>query len=187
MTKLLLAFSAGILLVLVFRWGWAQTFSFRAQSPDIYADQTPEFDIRTALNGPMLAEGVIYNFAGRVSSRFTAKLEGNWNGNSGTLSEVFTYSTGTTQNRLWYLEVDAQGNIIGRAVDIVGQATGTQSGATVNLRYQLVLPEQAGGHVINVTDWMYLTANGTVVNRAEFRKFGLKVGELVATFRPATQ
>jgi hypothetical protein len=31
---------------------------------------------------------------------------------------------------------------------------------------------------------MYLLDNGTVMNRSQFRKFGIKVGELVATIRP---
>jgi hypothetical protein len=31
---------------------------------------------------------------------------------------------------------------------------------------------------------MYLTPNGTIVNRSQFRKFGIKVAELVATMRP---
>ncbi|MEM7321134.1 MAG: DUF3833 family protein, partial [Pseudomonadota bacterium] len=34
-------------------------------------------------------------------------------------------------------------------------------------------------------DWMYLAPNGTIVNRSQFRKFGIQVAELVATMRPA--
>ena len=34
-------------------------------------------------------------------------------------------------------------------------------------------------------DWMYLMENGTIINRSQFRKFGVKVAELVATMRPA--
>jgi len=37
-----------------------------------------------------------------------------------------------------------------------------------------------------VTDWMYLAPNGVVVNRSQFRKFGIKVAELVATMRQVT-
>ncbi len=40
------------------------------------------------------------------------------------------------------------------------------------------------GHVLDVTDWMYLMENGTIMNRSQFRKFGIKVAELVATMRP---
>jgi hypothetical protein len=32
---------------------------------------------------------------------------------------------------------------------------------------------------------MYLAPNGNIVNRSQFRKFGIKVAELVATMRPA--
>ncbi len=38
--------------------------------------------------------------------------------------------------------------------------------------------------MVAVTDWMYLADNGTIVNRSQFRKFGFKVAELVATMRP---
>jgi hypothetical protein len=39
--------------------------------------------------------------------------------------------------------------------------------------------------VLDVTDWMYLMENGTILNRSEMRKFGIKVVELIATMRPA--
>jgi len=54
------------------------------------------------------------------------------------------------------------------------------------LNYNIKLSEEAGGHVLGVTDWMYMTPNGNVVNRSQFRKFGIKVAELVATMRPKT-
>jgi hypothetical protein len=53
----------------------------------------------------------------------------------------------------------------------------------VQLNYRIRLPESAGGHVLDTTDWMYLTENGTIINRSQFRKYGLKVAELVATMR----
>ena len=52
------------------------------------------------------------------------------------------------------------------------------------LRYKIVLPEDAGGHVLTVTDWMYLAENGAIINKSELRKFGFKVAELIATMRP---
>jgi hypothetical protein len=37
--------------------------------------------------------------------------------------------------------------------------------------------------VLDVIDWMYRLENGTIINRSQFRKFGIKVAELVATLR----
>ena len=52
------------------------------------------------------------------------------------------------------------------------------------MRYKLRLAEDAGGHVLDVVDWLYLMENGTIVNRSQMRKFGIKVAELVASIRP---
>jgi hypothetical protein len=52
------------------------------------------------------------------------------------------------------------------------------------LNYTIQLTKDAGGHVLQVTDWMYLMENGSIMNRSQFRKFGIKVAELVATIRP---
>jgi hypothetical protein len=41
--------------------------------------------------------------------------------------------------------------------------------------------------VLDVTDWMYLMENGTIINRSQFRKWGVKVAELIATMRPAPE
>ncbi|NRP12198.1 hypothetical protein XMM379_002078 [Aliiroseovarius sp. xm-m-379] len=52
------------------------------------------------------------------------------------------------------------------------------------MEYQIILPEDTGGHTLTATDWLYLTDNGVIMNKSEMRKFGIKVAELVATMRP---
>ncbi len=159
-------------------------FSFRRQSPATYAGSEPAFDIRTHLNGPILCEGVIYGPLGSVTSRFTADMNGEWTGARGTLAESFAYASGSSQERCWHLSLGNDGTFTATADDIIGTATGRQSGATVCMTYRIRLPQDAGGHVLDVTDWMYLMENGTIINRSEMRKFGLRVAELVATMRP---
>ncbi|MCG6904365.1 MAG: DUF3833 domain-containing protein [Rhodobacter sp.] len=159
-------------------------FSFAAQTPQVYAGTVPEFDIRAHLSGPILCEGMIFGPLGRVSSRFVARMQGDWDGDTGTLSEDFTYSSGVTQARCWHLTMAGNGHFSATADDIVGVARGVQSGATVRLQYRIRLDRQAGGHVLDVTDWMYLLDNGSILNKSEMRKFGVKVAELVATMRP---
>jgi hypothetical protein len=73
------------------------------------------------------------------------------------------------------------------ADDIVGEAHGIVSGPTIKMTYKIVLPEDAGGHTLSVTDWLYRTENGIIMNKSEMRKFGIKVAELVATMRPQDQ
>lgn len=157
--------------------------SFTAQRPSDYAGG-PAFDLRQHLSGPMVCEGVIFGPTGRVTSRFVADMHGSWTGPTGTLSEVFRYDSGTIQHRAWTLAVAPDGTITATAPDVVGQGTGRVEGSGVLLRYRIRLTPEAGGHVLDVTDWMYLMENGSIMNRSQFRKFGIKVAELVATMRP---
>ncbi len=159
--------------------------SFSAQKPEDYAEGAPEMDLRQHLNGPIKCEGVIYGPLGRVSSRFDADFMASWDGNKGVMKEHFRYDSGNTQDREWRLELGNDGSVKADADDLVGQGTGIQKGSALRLNYNIRLPKEAGGHVLGVTDWMYLTPNGTIVNRSQFRKFGIKVAELVATMRKA--
>ncbi|NVO56072.1 DUF3833 domain-containing protein [Rhodobacteraceae bacterium B1Z28] len=158
---------------------------FQAQSPSDYTGTGPEFSLKTHLNGKILSEGLIYGPNGKVSNSFVAHMVGEWKGNSGTLSEYFTYSNGKQMTRKWYLTLGTGNAFTATADDIVGEGKGTVSGSTVKLTYRIILPKDAGGHTLDVTDWMYLTENGAIMNRSEMRKFGIKVAELVATMRPA--
>lgn len=171
-----------VLLLLALRHRYA---SFSGQSPEDYKGQTPQFDIRHHLNGPIRCEGVIYGPLGRVTSRFEADFEAEWQGNTGVMREHFHYDSGNTQDREWCLRIGNDGRIEAEAEDLVGTGEGWQSGSAVQLKYRIRLPDSAGGHVLDTTDWMYLTPGGAIVNRSQFRKFGIQVAELVATMRPA--
>lgn len=162
----------------------ALLLSFRAQRPDDYATTSPEFDIKRILNGPITSEGLIYGPTGRMTSSFVARMHGEWDGDNGTLTELFVYSSGKTMQRKWYLTTGPGNTFVAEADDVEGKGHGVISGSTVMLRYRIRLPEDSGGHVLDTTDWMYLMEDGTIMNRSEMRKFGIKVAELIATMRP---
>jgi hypothetical protein len=161
-----------------------QFLGFRAQTPADYANGGPVFDIRDRLNGPIVCEGVIYGPMGRVTGRFVAEFQASWQGNVGVMTEHFRYDSGAVQDRQWTLTVGADGAIRAEAPDVIGVGTGQQAGNAVLLNYRIKLSPEAGGHVLDTTDWMYLTETGVIMNRSQFRKYGIKVAELVATMRP---
>lgn len=158
--------------------------SFRAQSPAEYAGTLPAFTLKQQLSGEIVSEGLIFGPTGNLSTSFVAKMVGDWQGDTGTLAESFTYSNGRTQNRKWFLKAGSGNTFTATADDIVGEAQGTLSGATMQMTYRIILPQDAGGYTLDVTDWLYLTGDGVIMNRSEMRKFGVKVAELVATMRP---
>jgi hypothetical protein len=181
-TFLTLLLGAGVAFALI--WAKARFADFRAQKPEDYAAAKREFDLRQHLKGPILCEGVIYGPTGRVTSRFVADFDARWDGNKGVMTEDFRYDSGRTQSREWRLTLGNDGSIRAEADDLDGVGTGMQMGSAVQLNYRIRLPKEAGGHVLDTTDWMYLMDNGAIMNRSQFRKYGIKVAELVATMRP---
>ncbi|MBN2905310.1 MAG: DUF3833 domain-containing protein [Rhodobacteraceae bacterium] len=180
----ILAFVLGALATLGLVVLKSRTLGFQAQKAEDYATAGPQFDLRKHLDGPILCEGVVYGPMGRVTSRFVADMEARWDGNTGTMTEEFRYDSGATQSRCWTFTLGNDGAIRAEAPDLVGPGHGMQKGSGVHLRYRIRLPEDSGGHVLDATDWMYLMENGAIMNRSQFRKFGIPVAELVATMRP---
>ena len=173
----------GVLMTVLFQMLWSSKWSFSAQKPGDYAADGPVLDIREALGGRYLSEGVIFDYTGRAKARFKAVMTGQFSASGGVLDEEFTYASGAKQTRQWRLNFLSAETFSATADDIIGEASGTISGNTIRMQYKLRLSEDAGGHVLDVVDWMYLTDEGTIINRSEMRKFGLKVAELNAVFK----
>ncbi len=156
---------------------------FKGQNPSEYAGTEPPLNIRQHLSGEMISEGIIFGPMGRIVSRFVADMDGSWDGGQGILKEDFAFASGGIQHREWHLTLGKDGQFSGTADDIIGKMHGLSVGATTRMTYRLKLAPDAGGHVLNVVDWMYLMENGAILNRSQMRKFGIKVAELVATIR----
>jgi len=182
-----LALMLGIVLTLALFAARSRFADFLSQKPADFAGKGPLLDLRRHLSGPILCEGVIYGPLGRVTSRFVADMHAKWDGSTGIMTEDFRYDSGSKQHRIWTLTVGNDGRVKATAPDVVGVGEGRMEGPALRLDYRIRLPEDAGGHVLNVTDWMYLMENGTIMNRSQFRKFGIKVAELVATMRRVEQ
>lgn len=176
-------FAIALLAVLALIVARNMFLGFRSQSPQVYSETGPEFILQEHLSGRIISEGLFYGPTGRVTSSFVAEMNGEWQGDIGTLTENFTHSNGRTQQRKWHLTVGPGNAFTATADDIVGEAQGVVSGSTAMLEYRITLPEHAGGHTLTATDWMYLTENGVILNRSEMCKFGIKVAELIATLR----
>lgn len=149
---------------------------------DLYRAEQPTLDLRRYFNGPLQAHGMFQDRSGEIVKRFHVDIVGSWQGNKGTLDERFTYSDGSREQRIWHLEVDEQGQVTGRADDVVGQASGRIAGNTMRWQYTLALP--VDGRIVNVQfdDWLVLMDQQVMLNRATMSKWGFKLGEVTLSF-----
>lgn len=148
-----------------------------------YAGLGPALDLRSYFNGRVQAHGIVTDRNGRLLQRFEVQLVGTWQGDSGTLDEHFSYSDGRKERRVWTLTRGADGRWTGRAADVVGQAEGEAAGPALHWRYSLRLPIDGREWILDFDDWMFLVDDQVLINRAQMRKFGVRLGEVLIAFR----
>lgn len=151
--------------------------------PADYAREKPLLDLRSYLDGRLLAHGIVTDRSGKVIQRMTVQLTGRWQGDTGTLDERFTYSDGRQEQRVWTIVRTADGRYTGRAADVLGEAQGQAAGNALNWRYTLKLPVDGKVWEIDFDDWMFLVDDQVMLNRAVMSKFGVRVGEVLLSFQ----
>lgn len=144
-----------------------------------YQSTGPEFDLQKFFTGELKGWGLVKDWRGKVTQRFSVELDGNWQQNKGTLYELFKYADGRTQERIWQLETVEGGTSIGTANDVIGFAKGRQSGFAFNWSYQLLIDTTDGPIEVSLNDWIYQIDNNALVSEAQIKKFGINVGEVL--------
>ena len=148
-----------------------------------YAQEKPVLELRDYFQGTVDAYGVFTDRSGQVVKRFTVVMKCDWQGDRGVLDEVFTYSDGSTERRVWRMQRHADGRYTGEADDVVGTAQGQQSGNAFYWTYTLALPVKGRVIKVRLDDWMYLMEGQRVLlNKAVMSKWGVDLGDLTVTF-----
>ncbi len=143
-----------------------------------YAEMKPQLKLEEYFNGPINAWGIVQDRSGNIKRRFFIDMMGEWNGNTGTLTENFKYYDGEKQQRVWTITKTGDQKYEGTADDIIGKATGKVNGNAVQWAYQMNIDVGNNTFKIDFDDWMFQMENGVMINRSYLKKFGFKVAEL---------
>lgn len=154
-----------------------------SQSVQDYQAETPVLSLKEFFAGSGKAYGVLQDWRGKQTLRFTADLCGEWQGDQGNLYEVFYFSDGRVEQRHWRLQQGADGKITGTADDVVGEAQGQLSGNALYWQYVLRIPYDGSTLDVTVKDWLYLVDKQNLINRTSMHKFGIKVADLTLSIQ----
>lgn len=146
-----------------------------------YAGQTPEFNLQEFFNGKLEAHGIFQDRSGVVIKRMYCEISARWDGDTGIIDEVFTYSDGTKSTRTWQMKKMPDGSYVGTAGDVIGQAIATSAGYAFNMKYTLSLPVDGKVYNVSMDDWMYRMNEKVVVNKTEMSKWGFHLGDVTLT------
>ena len=166
-----------VLLVLIIMFS-AVLIACSSTTVDDYKGRTPELDLPTFFSGDLVAYGIVRNRSGKVIRYFTAALKGEWTDGVGILDEVFWFDDGERQTRLWTMTPNEDGDYIGTAGDVEGEALIKARGNAVRLSYKLRIPYKEKEITVSMDDWMYQVAPGVVMNETLMSKWGFEVGKV---------
>ena len=149
-----------------------------ATAPERPANRT--LSIERDFAGTRYAYGV-FEQGGRVTERFTARMEGRAVPGGFSLYERFRYEDGFTWARTWRFTPRGGGLYDGAAETVVGPGRIAVLGDTVRMRFTADQPQRAGAIRLQFDQRLTLLADGVIVNRSTVRKFGLPVGRITMT------
>ncbi len=142
----------------------------------------PRFVLEDYFQGMTNATGIFVDRFGNLRRQFVVKIEGTWDGKELILDEDFTYSDGEKQRRIWRITKLDDNTYEGRAGDVVGIATGKTFGNALNWEYDLNLEVGDSSYRVHFNDWMFLQADGVLLNKAAVSKWGMNIGTVFISF-----
>ena len=138
------------------------------------------------VEGTVHSWGVLENRKGRPPRRFRTEVGGRLTGDSLTLTQHFFYEDGRTQQRVWQVRRTGDHRFEATANDVAGIGLGEAYGNAFFWEYTLEL--RPGNPLMNVRmhHWMYLQADGTVMNHVRVTKLGITLSQISEHFQRGT-
>ena len=150
--------------------------------PQNYINTKPEIKIEEYFLGNVKAWGIFQGRSGVVKRKFTAEMNGFFEGKNFILNEDFNWNDGEKQKRKWTIKKVDDHNYEGTASDVVGIAKGASYGSAFKFEYNLLIPFKDKKIKVRFDDWIFKQDEKVAINRAIVTKFGFKVGELTVFF-----
>ena len=156
--------------------------------PDVrqYQAAEPKLNLVDYFLGTTDAWGMVQKRNGAVIKRFHVEIIGTQSKGALILNEHFKYDDGTTQQRVWTLNRQADGRWIGTAADVKGESVGVLAGNALHWQYTLLLPIDGNRYEVQFDDWMFLIDEHSMLNRSSMSKFGVELGQVTLFFRKRT-
>ena len=143
----------------------------------------PTFEPESYFAGRLDAYGVFVDRFGSIQRQFEVVVEGRKTDTGFSLDEYFLYDDGEREERRWDVTALGNGRYEGRCRDVIGVARGVCTANMLSWKYRFRLEMFGRKVAVTFDDVMVLQFGGVLVNRATVSKAGLKLGEVLLTFR----
>ena len=154
---------------------------------DKFKNNNPELILEDYFSGKVEAWGLFHDRFGNLQRSFSVDFDGKKDGDSLVLNEKFLYDDGEQEQRIWKIKILGEKKYLGSADDVIGEAKGKAVGNALNWTYKLNLKVKNSTVTVDFDDWMFLQDRNILINRADVKKWGIKIGVVTITFLKINQ
>ncbi|WP_239502586.1 DUF3833 domain-containing protein [Vibrio astriarenae] len=147
-----------------------------------YKQSQPSLNLFEYFEGKTVAWGMVQDYTGAQTRRFSVDIVGTVQADTLTLVEDFIFADGETSQRIWTIVRLEDGRYEGSAPDVIGKASGQEAGNALYWEYEMELDVDGDRYRVGFEDWMYRHDDKRLFNIAAIKKFGVEVGTVTLFF-----
>ncbi len=148
-----------------------------------YRQSQPQFDLFQYFEGDVTAWGMVQDYSGKQTRRFSVQIKGTVTGEQLVLTEDFVFDDGEQAQRIWTIKHLGDGRYEGEADDIIGVARGTAVGNALRWQYDFEIEVDGSTYDVAFDDWLYRQDDRHLFNLTKIKKFGIEVGQITLFFQ----
>ncbi len=145
---------------------------------------TKPMTLASAFEGRVVGKGVFRVPITGYERPFRAVLNGTLKGTMLTVVEDFEYDDGEKDRLTWKFTRTSPNTWTGVREDTVGVAQVVEDGQNVRLEYTADIRSNGSTTRLSFADVLYLRTDGTIINKAIARRFGVPIGTIHLEMRP---
>lgn len=152
-------------------------------SPIVYLNNAPKYDVKKFLNGDLEGFAIVRNEKDEIIDSFTAKVDGFWEENRGTIKYSFKFNNGKKDARTWLITVERSGDYEAVGHDFAAPAKGRQSGNVSEIIYSLKKEYRGRKEKIDHDDKIYLVDKNSAIVISEMRIGKKMIGRVTLSLK----
>lgn len=144
------------------------------------------FPFETVFARKLHGWGAVFYRSGRLKTRFSVVASGRWDGITLTIEEYLRYESGEEHHRTFEIRKIDDARYTAHCGEFVGPSTIRRHQSGFQWRYRLKENSKEAHRItLSADDRLFVCADGTILDHAVLRKFGVRVGDVFMTLRPS--
>lgn len=146
-------------------------------------EKAQKFDVKNFFNGDLEVFAINQDNEGKITSTFTAKMNGKWEENKGVLQQSFIYDNGKKDSRTWLITTDGDGTFNAVGHDVLTPVKGKQVGNAMQMIYSLSTKSDGAKQIKDYEDNIYLVDDRSAIGVSFVRKDGLAACKSIISYK----